>query len=201
MRTILAAALFLSVFTLPFATPAQAEAPLACAKYKAPRQTTRLKISGNLDPASQITFPGFIPDTEYGGGTTFEDLSSIAAFSTSVPVFDSLGGSHDVSLYFFHTFQNTFEVRGYVNEEEIYPFTLTPGLPRSVMNPITLNFTNRGRRQNRPPKGFSDVLLFPGWANGAEGGHIDLTFQRITQFATGSAITSIRQNGRGAGCS
>ena len=58
-----------------------------------PNPTTEITLGINLDPNEPVAVNPFDP----------ADPEATAAFSTSVPMYDSLGNAHDVEVYFVHT--------------------------------------------------------------------------------------------------
>ena len=160
--------------------------------------TTDIDIAGNLDASQPVVAnPVFTPGT-----TTFTDLSNDAQFSTFVDVFDSLGESHTVTMYFYHTTQttgvggqSTWTVQAVVDGAEIDGGTA--GSP-SLLGTSTITFDGNGVRTGLPLAG-PDFTLTPTWAGGAAPSNITATFDPMTQFSTVSNISAIDQNGNGTG--
>lgn len=167
--------------------------------------TTKITISGNLDASSDTIAAATIPATTTAGAappapppahTTYADLNSAAEFSTVVDTFDSQGGKHTVTFFFFHTGQNQWQVRGYVNSSEVDPSATYGGEPRQIVNgtmdfnadgsmdPLTLTYT--------PPTGVP-------WNNGTSPSLFNIQFDPFTQYAAASTIQSITQDGKGIG--
>lgn len=179
--------------------------------------TGNVKLAGNLD-ASASTMVGAIPTTLNAGvtittgvggngpssTTTYADLNAQAAFSTVAQVFDSLGASHTVTFFAFHTGSNAYTIRGYVNSEEVdkgaSPET---GEPRLITDDLTtpngdiaLAFSGDGTMTD-PTDGLLSVNIQ--WNNGASASDIDLDFSSFTQYSGSSNILSIQQDGQGVG--
>ncbi|RME58404.1 MAG: flagellar hook protein FlgE [Candidatus Dadabacteria bacterium] len=168
-------------------------------------KTSEVTISGNLNASADILTNGSsdIPTVSNAGSTTstttYADLSDVAAFSTVVDVFDSLGESHTVTFFFFHTASNTWVVNGYVNSEEVDPTGSATGLPR-LIGSATLTFSSDGTRSNTPSSGSQDIEATIPWNNGSTTTDtIDFTFDPFTQFSAPSAIQAITQDGKGIG--
>lgn len=186
--------------------------------------TENITITGNLDASSstitgaQLTaldaatrVAGNAPPTTEA--TTYANINALAEFSTIVPVFDSLGQSHNVTVFFFHTGLNAWDARAYVNSEDVDPSGTRTGYPRLLANAsgsgdINLNFNGDGTRSNAPASGAYDLTIiapqnatFAGidWANGADSSTVHLTLSPFTQFSASSNILSIAQDGEGVG--
>lgn len=162
-------------------------------------RTDIVSVSGNLDASAAETLPAAIPEP----AAAFSDLANAAQFSTFVDVFDSLGASHTVTMFFFHTdaAAREWEVRAYVDGGEVtggtagVPTLVGPGTP--AVTPAQLVFDDQGVLTT--PLSFS---INPGWNNGSDtsaAAEIDISFPNFTQFSSGSGISSITQDGKGAG--
>ena len=155
-------------------------------------KTQTVSISGNLDADSGITLPAAIPAPP----TDFAQLASASQFSTFLDVFDSLGASHTVTVFFFHTDSATraWEARAYVDGADVSGGTA--GVPELVGGSAALSFDATGSLSGATPT----VTLTPQWNNGADqASSITLNYPNFTQFASSSGITSINQDGKGAG--
>lgn len=149
--------------------------------------SSSISITGNLDASSAVQA---VP----GGTPTFQQLNDAAQFSTFVDAFDSLGVSHTVSLYFFHTAAaGTWQVNAYVDGGEVTGGTA--GIP-SPVGSSALTFGSDGQRT---AVGAPDFTATPAWNDGATAGSIDFTFDPLTQFASPSSVSSITQDGTGSG--
>lgn len=151
-------------------------------------ETQNVTISGNLDASTGFT----VQPT--GVGTTFAQLSSAATFSTFVDVYDSLGDSHTVTMYFFHTAANTWTAAAYADGSEVSGGTT--GLPSQLGANSTITFTSGGVRTTTPA---SDINVTNTWQSGATAADIDILFDPLTQFSSASNIQSITQDGSGTG--
>lgn len=164
--------------------------------------TNELSISGNVNSAAlyvdvaAIPIPGpAIPPV-----VTYSDLNAFAEYSTVVDVYDSLGESHSVSLMFFHTGNNEYTVRAYVNNEDVDPaasLTVT-GYPRFVGEKV-LTFGGNGQRNPAFVVGTPDLTMAITWTNGSDPSATDLNFNPMTQYAAASNILSVSQDGKGIG--
>ena len=174
--------------------------------------TTEVGVAGNLDASAAIVAAAAIPTTDMAGAapastTTYADLNAVAAFSTVVEVFDSLGASHPITYFFFHTGTNQYTVRGYVNSEDVDPSGSAQGLPRQITTAsgnaasgtITMSFNGQGLRTNAPAVGSSDLASSITWNNGASTSAIGVDLGSFTQFSAAGNILSITQDGQGVG--
>jgi flagellar hook protein FlgE len=96
-----------------------------------PRATTRADIAANLDAAATIP-PAFDP----------ANPTATSNFSTSTTVYDSLGESHNVDIYFRQSAAGTWEWHALVDGGELAGGT--PGTATEIANG-NLTFTTDGR--------------------------------------------------------
>jgi flagellar hook protein FlgE len=135
---------------------------------------------------------------------TYKNLSDAAEFSTVVNVFDSLGAAHTITFFFFNQGGNTYNVRGYVNSEDVDTAGTATGFPRLIENAagstgnIQLTFGGDGSRTGAPASGIDLTAVVP-WQNGANSSTIDISFDPITQYSAPSNVLSITQDGQGVG--
>jgi flagellar hook protein FlgE len=175
--------------------------------------TTAIAVNGNVNANitdSPVIASGAIPVVSLAGATasitTYAQLDAVAAYSTVVETFDSLGESHTLTFYFFHTDDspNTFEVRGYTDSEDVDPTITTTGLPRLVADATSdfnfdMVFGGDGSRTNAPAVGAFDKTLSIPWRNGSNASSVTLDFSAFTSYSTKSNINSVTQNGKGVG--
>ena len=162
--------------------------------------TTVVDIAGNIDASSDlvntavIPVPGLVvPPT-----VTYSDLNSLAAYSTVVDVFDTLGEKHTISMFFYHTDTNEYTVRGYVNNEEVDATGTLTGYPRLIGEKV-ITFGGNGQRNPLPVVGTPDFTTNITWKNQSELSDIAVTFSPMTQYSAQSNILSISQDGQGVG--
>ncbi len=181
--------------------------------------TTAIAVNGNVNANianSPVIASGAIPPVTQAGvvpvlpalpsTTTYAQLDAAAAYSTVVETFDSLGESHTLTFYFFHTDDspNTFEVRGYTDSEDVDPTITTRGLPRLIADSTNdanfdMVFGGDGSRTNAPAAGTFDKTLTIPWRNGSNASSVTLDFSAFTSYSTKSNINSVTQNGKGVG--
>jgi len=165
--------------------------------------TTSIVISGNVDASAEIINVASIPAVSAAGQqpystTTYSALNEVAEFSTVVDIFDSQGGKHTVTFFFFHTAVNQYTVRGYVNSEDVDPTGNASGLPRQIGS-VTMTFGGDGSRTNTPGAGAVDFTAVIPWNTGANASSIGVKFDPFTQYSSASNILSITQDGKGIG--
>ncbi|MCB0339030.1 MAG: flagellar hook protein FlgE [Bdellovibrionales bacterium] len=170
--------------------------------------TGNVAIAGNLDAgaAALAGGEGDIPDVGITGvlstGTTFSQLNDAADFSTTVEVFDSLGDSHDITVFFFKTADNTWIARAYVSSDDVEGTPPAIAEPRLLQNgtgttDFDLVFDSSGALD---AAAVNSLTLTVPWNNGSNTAQtIDLSFDPFTQFATNPNILSITQDGQGVG--
>ena len=163
--------------------------------------TNAVGIAGNLDSAEPIVVA---PDPNVP--TTFTALNNLAAFSTVVDVFDSLGQAHTMTTFFFHTGVNQYTARAYVDSGDVDPQPATKGSPRQVGigapatgNQIVMSFNGSGQRVGAPTAPPFDGAMSMSWNNGSDPSSITLDLHAFTQFSAPSNILAITQNGQGVG--
>jgi hypothetical protein len=162
--------------------------------------TTTVTISGNLSSTASTISAGSIPTVSAAGAatsiTTFANLNSVAEYSTIVEIIDSLGSAHNLAFYFFHIGANSYQVRAYVNSDEVDPgASPSVGLPR-LIGAATLLFGIDGSRSNPPTQGQSDFAPDIPWFNGADQTQtISTTFSQIAMSPSASGITQVVKDG------
>ncbi|MGE0787559.1 MAG: flagellar hook protein FlgE [Sandaracinaceae bacterium] len=155
--------------------------------------TTSAEIFANLD-SNEPVLPAATPFDP-------ADPSGTSNYSTSVTAYDSLGNAHDVTVYFRNNGGGDWEWHAMVDGAEVGG---TAGVPTEGANG-TLNFTTNGALN-------TETTAASTWDfTGATAGQtIDFDFGESigeggtglsgsTQHATASSVTSISQDGFGAG--
>ncbi len=145
--------------------------------------TTQVTLSGNLDSAAVGAGPF--------DGTTFASAFATSNFPTSVQVFDSLGGAHDVTVFFTKVGTNSWQVRMGVDAGD------TGGTPGNlqIINGAggTVTFNTDGTVNT------SGSLTGNVTFSGAAAQAITLDLDNFTQVAGPSGVGSVTQDGFGAG--
>jgi len=154
------------------------------------KATTTETLTGNLDANDTVKPTAFNTTTP-----TFANAFAASNHPTSVPVYDSLGGRHDVSVFFKKTADNTWEVHMGVDAGETGG---TAGQLQLIANG-TLTFNPDGSFASA--SGLSGSVTFAG-AN-AQTIALDLgtagSTAGMTQFAASFGINSVTGDGFGAG--
>jgi flagellar hook protein FlgE len=179
-------------------------------------ETNNVSVSGNLNASSLLAtaIPGVgatPPPINAGAAApatepyTFAQLTNLSQFSTVVEVFDTLGASHNVSLYFFNQGAGAWQVQAYTTSEDVAPNDVT-NAPR-FLDSGTITFGTDGRKAT-PALGTPDIILEspgaagtgPDWGNNSDVDiPINITLSPFTQFSANSAILSLDQDGLGVG--
>ncbi len=187
-------------------------------------RTKNVDISGNLDStATGINLGTGIPTVADAGTTppagtqpTYADLNAAAQFSTVVQTYDSLGAAHNVTFYYFKddSTTNSWQVRGYVNSEEVDPTVGNKGEPRLIGGTVydstgpsmvagsnfSMTFNSDGTRSGAPTTGFYDMTTTIPWNNGSDPAlAVNITMDPFTQYSARSSVLSISQDGKGVG--
>ncbi|MDR6376213.1 flagellar hook protein FlgE [Paraburkholderia caledonica] len=148
----------------------------------APTATKKIAASFNLnaqDPVPKATPFSASDSTSYN-------------YPTTAPIYDSLGGSHDVSLYF---------VKNSVGSWDVYGSTGSPATPVGP-DPAgklgTVTFDSSGNLTSPSPATFAFNI-----PNGADGGAttqpLTLDLTNTTQYGQANGITALNPDGSAAG--
>ena len=157
--------------------------------------TASVSLKGNLQADADINATAFTT----GAGANFDNAFASSTFPYSVPVFDSLGARHDVSLFFKKTGANTWEFHMGVDDAEVQGGT-TPG-KLDLINGAggTITFNPDGSLLSAT--GLTGTVQFAG-AN-SQSIAFDLGTANnndgMTQFAGPNGINFVSQDGFGAG--
>jgi len=162
--------------------------PINMVKFNVePQATTQVGLFTNLNGSGPLT-P--VPQNP----TTFKEINSAAAFTSSLNVYDASGDRHDVQLFYFKTAPNQWTAQAYVNGSEVGQQADTPVL----LGEVQLGFNAFGAI---PPENQAQARLEinPAWSNGAPQTALTIDMANFTQYAGGSRVTKIDQDGRGNG--
>ena len=155
-----------------------------------------LRLAVNLDD-TVIPGAGFSAPDAVGTEAPAATFLGEADFSTTVTVFDSKGGGHELIFLFAKTGATSYSYRVAANSAEITGGT--PGNLYQVALEGTLNFNGAGIL-DAGTSALADISLV-GLANGAEDINLaatDLNFAGSTQTTEPSAVLSVQQtNGDG----
>ena len=170
------------------ASPTSVKAPTSSLPARA---STGITVTANLDAASTVpTWDATQP-------------AQTSNFSTSITVYDSLGTSHSVDVYFNKTADNAWDYHAMVNSAELNP----PGTGFTEVGTGSLAFTANGALDTVT----TTLPIAPAWGGGATAGSpITLNFgtpisaggtglDGTTQFASPNAVSSQSQDGYTSG--
>ncbi len=144
-----------------------------------PGATTQVDLALNLDTlnADETLGPGAIDPADTG---SFD-------YSTTLTVFDSLGESHEATIYFRQTAALTVDARMVIDGED--------GQTTAVQ---TLNFNSDGSLdETASPQPFNFGAFTP--TNGADPIAFNLNLSNTTNLSGNSTVNAISQNGFAAG--
>ncbi|MDH5435635.1 MAG: flagellar hook protein FlgE [Gammaproteobacteria bacterium] len=139
-----------------------------------PDATTRIDMGMNLDASGVIPTAPFDPNNadSYNAATT-------------VTVYDSQGSEQDLSLYFQKTADNTFDVYGYSDGNQ-------------VLAASSIQFDSNGNITDPASPSTINIPAFnPG--SGAADMNIMLGVADVTQYSSDFSVNSITQDGFGTG--
>jgi flagellar hook protein FlgE len=115
-------------------------------------------------------------------------------FTTGLSLFDSLGQSHQVQVYFTKTADQTWAWNSVMDGSDVQGGT--PGVLQSFGNGV-LNFDTSGQLSTAMPVNFyTGALTF---ANGIAPSATTIDFTNTTQYGSASNIQALTQNGYAAG--
>jgi len=154
--------------------------------------TTTLVANLQSDAAIPAPFDEVNPDFQSA-------FSAQSNYFTNVQIFDSLGKSHNLTLFFSRTDANTWQVHAGVDAGD------TGGTPGNLQlldlnggaagMAATISFDSSGKVASTDPATISGAVTF----SGAAAQTITLDLSGLTQFASPSATGFVNQNGFGAG--
>lgn len=153
--------------------------------------TSELTFTTNLDENS-IEIPGGAAGINPADRTTYN-------YSASSQIFDSLGESHLVSVYWclVNDLDNIWE-SAYTIDNDPATFAVVGG----AATPTRLDFNNTGQLPDLTgdlvPDPVTATIDIPSWGNGADASSITLAFD-CTQYDSASVVIGQKQNGYSAG--
>ncbi len=148
-----------------------------------PTASAKVTIGGNLSSNAVIAQPP--------AAATFQALEQNAGFSTAAEVIDSLGNTHNVSLYFYKTAQQTWTSQAYVDAGDTGG---VPGTPVLVGTGV-LNFDQNG---NLVEGGNTELNITPPWAQAAAG-NVNIDLSGFTGNAGSSSVANLTSDGQRGG--
>lgn len=126
----------------------------------------------------------------------YDDLNSLADFSTSVKIYDSLGEAHDMTVYFQKVGTDQWTFSAVVPTEEVTGGTPATGDATTVATG-TLNFNTDGTFDTTT-SAITPSTTWGGFIGADPTQTIDVDFVtdgQITQYGQESALTAIGQDG------
>lgn len=162
-----------------------------------PSATTEASFSTNLNQDAEIL------SDDNGDGIIFniDNPNETSNFSTSVNVYDSVGSSHQLTVYFTKTndVNNTWEYNIVAPGDDIVG---GPAGESVTIKTGDLNFSDDGSLDAAGSAGVDDEGVFTtgaiDWANGAADSNIDIALN-LSQYTGESSLVSKSQNGYASG--
>ncbi|HCP45370.1 MAG TPA: flagellar hook protein FlgE [Deltaproteobacteria bacterium] len=153
--------------------------------------TSAVTLSANLDAdAATTVFTAAPPD--------FTTIANEATFTSSSVVYDSLGAAHDVTVAFYKTGVNAWEMRAFVDAGEAGG---TAGVPQEIFA-SSMNFLSSGALDQATSTSTATAVNFAGATGQTINFDVGIAAADIgsmTQFAAASDIASSNPNGNGSG--
>ena len=147
-----------------------------------PQATGEVEMVLNLDSNSSTN----TWDIRDPGGTSH--------YSTAVTIYDTLGQSHTIQIYFTKNDAQSWEWNATIDGSDVEGGT--PGTP-VLYGSGTIAFDTSGQITTAMPVDFyTESITF---ANGIDASEIDLDLTGTTQYGSASSIQSITQDGYAAG--
>ncbi len=151
------------------------------------RMTGTANVAVNLDATAPVQTAAFTLDGD-GNGTANDPLNYNS--STTVSVYDSQGGVHQVTRYYSKTADNTWDVH------DVYADPANPGqLIEATGSPQTLTFDTSGALTS--VSAGSPVFDFGGGVTGSQAISFDNT--GTMQYASSFAVLKLDQDGYSSG--
>jgi flagellar hook protein FlgE len=150
--------------------------------------TTKADIFGNLDAGARVTqVPANVEN--------FTDLSRAESYSAVQDVFDSQGTRHTVRISFFKTAPNKWTAQAYIDGGEVTGGTA--GKPQ-LIGKADLTFDGNGVITDAN-KAAAVITGAANYSNGAAAGNFTVNLGTMSQYAGGSLVTNVTQDGQSPG--
>jgi flagellar hook protein FlgE len=151
--------------------------------------TTSAAVKGNINSQEKVQLPPTAP-------TTFQQIGDAANYVGSMTVFDSLGTPRDVTLAYTKTAEGTWTAQAYVDGADIA--NGTAGTPVQVGANLELRFNTSGVIEVAN-QGAAVITGNPAFSGGAAAGQLTINLGQMTQFAGGSQLAGVTQDGKSSG--
>jgi flagellar hook protein FlgE len=151
-----------------------------------PNPTATVELGANLDAAATIPLPAF----NINDSTSYNN-------STSTTMYDSLGTSHLVTMYFVKAGANTWDTHTYVDGNAVNTGT---GTGTGGSDRLSFDGTGTLTQINGaavPPYTVSTASFNPG--GGAVNMSMNMSYTGLTQYGSGFSVNSLTQDGFSTG--
>lgn len=147
--------------------------------------STKGTLTGNLNVSAPLV-------TAPSGETNFALINASADTSAPVRIYDSLGESHEISLYFYHTSNLEYTVQAYADSGETGG---TPGTA-TLLGSTTIPFQNNGTQATGAT---TAITLNGNWSNGAAASSVAVDLSKVTAFSSPTTFESLSVDGNALG--
>jgi flagellar hook protein FlgE len=149
--------------------------------------TSQVALFGNLNASATNTTPPANP-------TSFKEIAAAQSFAASQPVYDSLGVRHDIQVAYFKTGPGAWTAQAFIDGGDVGG---TAGQP-TLVGSASFTFGGNGVI----PEANKAQAIIDGkaaYANGATAGAFKIDLSSMTQYAGGSLINNVTQDGQANG--
>jgi flagellar hook protein FlgE len=149
--------------------------------------TTDVSLFGNASATAPITVAPQNP-------ATYREIGAAQTFSVTQSVFDSLGARHEVLVAFFKTGPNAWTAQAYIDGGDVGG---TAGTPQQI-GTTNLTFGGDGKIAEANAAAAA-ITATPAYSNGAAAGNFTIDLSNMTQYAGGSLVNNVTQDGQANG--
>lgn len=149
--------------------------------------TQVVTVVGRLD----IDLPPLAVGALPGSPSTFSEIARLSQLQTVVDVFDDLGASHTLSVYFFRISSDEVLVRVYTTGGEVNPSTDSLNSPVQLGDDLLMRFDEDGKRSDSNEEFSPEISISVVWKEGGTNSDLGLNFSQFTQYDGLSVIQAI----------
>ncbi len=149
--------------------------------------TSTVALFGNLNASAPIT-------TVPANPTTFKEVAKAQSFAASQPVYDSLGVRHDIQVAYFKTGPGAWTAQAFIDGGDVGG---TAGQP-TLIGTTSFTFGGNGLIP-QANAAQATINAQAAYSNGATAGAFAIDLSSMTQYAGGSLINNVTQDGQANG--